>query len=45
LGNEYEHLIKWKSLQELFPWNVILLIGGGLAIAEGFQVNLFLIEI
>jgi hypothetical protein len=41
LGNEYEHLIKWKSLQEIFPWNVILLIGGGLAIAEGFQVNLF----
>lgn len=37
LGHEYEHLIKWKSLQEIFPWNVILLIGGGLAVAEGFQ--------
>ncbi len=26
-GEAYEHLISWKQLQELFPWNVILLIG------------------
>ncbi|CAF1119454.1 unnamed protein product, partial [Brachionus calyciflorus] len=36
-GRNYEHLMNWKQLQNIFPWNVILLIGGGLAIAEGFQ--------
>jgi hypothetical protein len=38
-GESYEHLITWKNLQEIFPWSVILLIGGGLAIAEGFSVS------
>lgn len=36
-GHHYEHLISWKKLQEIFPWNVLFLIGGGLAIAKGFQ--------
>ncbi|RNA30676.1 solute carrier family 13 member 1 [Brachionus plicatilis] len=39
-GEDYVHLMNWKQLQTIFPWNVILLIGGGLAIAEGFQKNL-----
>ena len=25
----------WKYIQEHFPWNVILLVGGGLAISDG----------
>ncbi|CAF0964879.1 unnamed protein product, partial [Brachionus calyciflorus] len=36
-GQHYEHLMNWKQLQNIFPWNVVLLIGGGLAVAEGFQ--------
>ena len=45
LGNQYEHLINWQSLQKVFPWNVILLVGGGLAIAEGFQVKNILLRL
>ena len=43
LGYEYQHMIEWRSLQAIFPWNVILLVGGGLALAEGFQVKIKLI--
>jgi len=25
----------WQYIQEHFPWNVILLVGGGLAISDG----------
>ena len=38
-GHKYEHLLSWKKLTEIFPWNVLFLIGGGLAIARGFQVS------
>lgn len=37
VGYRYEHLLKWKDMID-FPWDVILLGGGSLAIAEGFQV-------
>ncbi len=30
------HLLSWKAAREI-PWGIILLFGGGLAIAEGFQ--------
>jgi hypothetical protein len=38
-GNNYEHLIDWKNVQEFFPWHIILFAGGSLALAKGFQVN------
>ena len=36
-GKPYGHLITWKNIDEGFPWDVILLGGGSLALAEGFQ--------
>lgn len=36
-GHKYEHLLKWSDMID-FPWDVILLGGGSLAIAKGFQV-------
>ena len=36
-GNNYEHLIDWKNVQEFFPWHIILFAGGSLALAKGFQ--------
>jgi len=27
----------WEYIQEHFPWNVILLVGGGLAISDGAE--------
>jgi sodium-dependent dicarboxylate transporter 2/3/5 len=38
-GRPYKHLIHWKTLQNLFPWDVLLLLGGSLAMADGFQVS------
>jgi di/tricarboxylate transporter len=37
-GNKYSHLMDWKQLQKLFPWNVLLLLGSGLVLANGFKV-------
>ena len=37
-GKPYGHLITWKNIDKDFPWDVILLGGGSLALAEGFQV-------
>ncbi len=39
-GKPYNHLIQWKTLEKVFPWDVFLLLGGSLAMAEGFQVSL-----
>lgn len=36
---DYEHLIGWSDLKN-FPWDVILLGGGSLAVAYGFEVIL-----
>ena len=36
-GKTYGHLITWKNIENDFPWDVILLGGGSLALAEGFQ--------
>ena len=38
-GKEYEHLIGWKDFHN-FPWDVILLSGGSLALAYGFEKSL-----
>ena len=37
-GHPYRNLIEWRVLQKLFPWNIIFLSAGSLAIADGFQV-------
>jgi len=41
-GNKYECLITWKVINEHFPWNILLLCGGGLALAAGFEVIILL---
>ena len=37
-GNEYVPLISWSDIEKLFPWNVLLLLGGSLAMAKGCDV-------
>jgi hypothetical protein len=37
-GEKYEHLLDWKKVQQILPWSVVLLVGGGLALADGFNV-------
>ena len=39
-GKPYGHLITWKNIDDGFPWDVILLGGGSLALAEGETRNL-----
>ncbi|XP_048205513.1 solute carrier family 13 member 3 isoform X3 [Perognathus longimembris pacificus] len=34
---ETEPLLKWKKTQESVPWNIILLLGGGFAMAKGCE--------
>jgi hypothetical protein len=41
LGKPYNNLLDWKSVQKSFPWDVILLSGGSLAMADGFMVLFF----
>ena len=31
-------LLDWKTTQDKIPWNIVLLIGGGFALAEGSKV-------
>ncbi len=33
-------LVTWNYLKQNFPWDVILLLGGGFALAEGTIVSL-----
>jgi hypothetical protein len=30
----------WKTINDNFPWNIILLSGGGIALAAGFNVSI-----
>lgn len=34
-----ETLLNWKVLQERMPWGILLLLGGGFALAEGSRVS------
>jgi hypothetical protein len=36
-GIDYEPLITWEMINTTFPWSILLLAGGGLALAEGFK--------
>jgi sodium-dependent dicarboxylate transporter 2/3/5 len=35
-GKKYENMIVWKSVQEQFPWSIILFTGGAFAMVKGF---------
>jgi len=41
IGRPYSHLITWQTINDNFPWNIILLSGGGIALAAGFNVKIF----
>lgn len=32
-------LLTWRKAQETVPWNIILLLGGGFAMAKGCEVR------
>ncbi|XP_038562885.1 solute carrier family 13 member 1 [Micropterus salmoides] len=34
-SRKYEPMISWKEFQAAMPWKVVLLVGGGFALAEG----------
>lgn len=36
---KFEYLLNWNRVIRKLPWNVILLFGGGLALAEATQVG------
>jgi sodium-dependent dicarboxylate transporter 2/3/5 len=36
-GVLYQPLLSWKEAERIFQWNVILLLGGSLAMAEGVE--------
>lgn len=37
-------LLTWDVVHEKMPWNIILLLGGGFALAHGSEVGLLDIE-
>ncbi len=36
----YVPLLSWKKAQDSVPWNIIMLLGGGFAMAKGCEVNI-----
>ncbi|KAM8946640.1 Na(+)/dicarboxylate cotransporter 3 isoform 2-T2 [Pelodytes ibericus] len=38
-NTESKPLLSWKKAQETVPWNIILLLGGGFAMAKGCEVS------
>ncbi|XP_067855907.1 solute carrier family 13 member 1 isoform X2 [Heptranchias perlo] len=36
---EYTTLITWKEFQSCMPWEILLLVGGGFALAKGSEVS------
>ncbi|KAI3378371.1 hypothetical protein SNEBB_000135 [Seison nebaliae] len=41
LKKKYVPLLEWKNVKEKFPWDAILLLGGGFALADGFKKSKF----
>ena len=41
---KFEYLLNWNNVIRKLPWNVILLFGGGLALAEATQVRPELVQ-
>ncbi|XP_062914201.1 solute carrier family 13 member 1 isoform X1 [Mobula hypostoma] len=39
MGEEYTTLITWKEFQSCMPWEILLLVGGGFALAKGSEVS------
>ena len=39
-GTNYEPLLDMKTMTRKMAWNIVLLCGGGMAIADGCQVGL-----
>ena len=37
-------LLDWKTVKSKMPWDVVLLISGGFALAEATEVGLYLRE-
>ena len=35
----YPTLLDWESVQHKLPWNVVILLGSGFAIADGADVG------
>ena len=33
-------LLDWKTVEKNLPWGIIILMGGGFAMADGCEVNL-----
>ena len=38
-GESVESLLTWKTINEKMPWNVLLLLGGGIALSGGFKAS------
>lgn len=38
-NTETKPLLTWKKAQDTVPWNIILLLGGGFAMAKGCEVS------
>lgn len=38
-NTETEPLLTWKKAQDAVPWNIMLLLGGGFAMAKGCEVR------
>ncbi|MEE6499117.1 hypothetical protein FKM82_003324 [Ascaphus truei] len=36
---EYTPMITWKEFEECIPWHIVILVGGGFALAKGCQVS------
>ncbi|CAG2165662.1 unnamed protein product [Oppiella nova] len=36
-GKKFETLLDWKTVHQKMPWGVIILLGGGFAMAEGIE--------